>query len=407
MKAIYIAIPFVATLALSSCATSLNLAYEDDLYAEEQNIYIAQVDDNNVEGQDDYYDPNYSDVYKSDYYSDDNVIQDNNNFHYYGSPNAGFYNSGFNPYFGSTFYNSYNSYNAWGTPYNNYGYNSGFNNWNNPYCVGCGGYGYNPYGNTYNSWGTPYNNYGNGYYSNGYGYNPYYGTYNPYYGNPYNGNNNNFANSDSPQSTGGHRGSAVSSNSRYGSSYRFSNSISNNGGTSTTTNSGNNGYSHVIPSGMKAVDTPGIESNKPAATEYKPNYNSSISSIGNAEKGYKRTNKPLQSASQPNRVSSTNNSAWNSSRRPTRSNSSSANSYRETSSRPSSVSSSNSRGNARASTYKGNSSRNYNPPTRSNSNYSGSSRSSSSYSRPSSGSSRSSGSSSKSSGSSSRSGGRR
>ena len=45
MKLIYLITPVLATLLLSSCASTLNLSYEDDLYAEEENVYIAKVEE--------------------------------------------------------------------------------------------------------------------------------------------------------------------------------------------------------------------------------------------------------------------------------------------------------------------------------------------------------------------------
>ncbi|MCT4581305.1 MAG: hypothetical protein N4A35_07810 [Flavobacteriales bacterium] len=405
MKAIYSSIP-VFVLLFTSCASSLNLAYEDDLYADEENIYIAQMNEESTEGADDYYDPNYSDVYKSDYFSEEENERFSDDDRYFGSPNAGFYNNSFNPYFGYGFNNSFYSNNAWGNPYN---YNSfGYN----PYCISCGGFGYNPYfGNSYNAWGTPYNNFGYGYYTNNFGYNPYYGTYNPYYGGYYGGNNNSFANNDMVKPTGGHRGRGVSTGSRHGSSYRFSNGLSNHGNTSNTTNSGNEGYTHVVPTGMKVVDNDVISAKEPVKTEYKPTYNHSISSINNAQQSYSSNTSKRISNERPT-VSSSSNSAWNNARQPARASSGSSR-YQSDSRRALSASPSGAKESSRASSsyrmnssYKGNSSRTYTTPSRSNSSYSGSSRSSSSYSR-SSGSSRSSSSVSRSSGSSSRAGGRR
>jgi hypothetical protein len=312
MKYLYLIIPILASLFFSACSSTLNMAYEDDLYADEENIYIAKVEEvrENPTQQDDYYDPNYSDVYESDYYTPSN---ETDNFRYYGSPYASQFNNFNSPYYG-------HSYNAWGTPNNqNLGFNYGFGY--NPYCFSCGGFGNNSYGwNSYNAWGTPYNNYGYGYNVNQFGYNPYYGTYNPYYGgynnNGWNNNQNNLDNSFSKYN-GQHRGSGVSSSSRFGSSNRNAQSNSYTSGTITSTTNGGSDYSHVIPSGIAVSNTLSdlSDAKKPSPSAYKPNYSNSLSSINSSISKNKRSGVSRGSVQQvetpSNSYRSSNNSAWN------------------------------------------------------------------------------------------------
>ncbi len=321
----------------------MNLAYDDDIYTDEKNVFVANLDDKDLkEGEDDYYDPNYKDVYSDDYYDKDNSsLKDNNRGRFWGST---LWNTGgwmYTPYGLSSSYNNnywnYNNvgwgsyyYQSWGQP-GGYGYNPAY-----PNCVGCYGssyYGYNGYGG--NPYYNPYNPYYNPYYtSTGYGYNPYYGTYNPY--NPYySGNNNGGGTYDSPGVNSGstHRGGVGGSNSRYGSTF----TQNQNPTVVATTTGGSSGkdYSYVVPSQLTQGGTT-FEVAEPTEVKIANNgvFNNSLSSIQRDKErldsdGYMERNytTAVTSPSSTSSASRSNSSAWRTSSPQSSSSSAHNNSY--------------------------------------------------------------------------------
>ena len=278
MKHLLYPLVFLFLGVLTSCSNTLSMAYEDDLYADEENIYLSKKTKTNEADDitDDYFDPNYEDVYENDYYLDKNT----GNTNYYGSPSVSLYSNYYMPSFGS--------YNAWGTPYSYspFGY-SGYYGLYSPYQSPYIGWGTSYLGNSwgnYNNW--MYNGY-NPYGYNSYGYNPYYGTYNPYnnYYN-YNGYNSGFVSNDTPYGSQQHRGRGISSSSKIGGSTRPVTNPSNS--SSSTTNTGTDSpYAHVVPSGLAVNNNNSVYASaksKRSTTTSASSFRGSLSAISEVEK---------------------------------------------------------------------------------------------------------------------------
>ena len=223
---------------LSSCSSTQDLSYEDDIYSEEEaympttssnsefDEYYSYEDEASTRlAEDEYYDPKYSETENNDdgntyvtnnYYNSNYDYQYSSRIRRFNNCNSGY--SYYNPYYTNPYY--YGSPYGWNTNiyfgnyYSGYAYNSYYNNgmsccsnnsyWNN-YGYGYGGYGYGCCGNNYN-----------GYYGNGYG---------NYFGN---GNNSNYGNYYGEQTAAnsytGNHGGGMSSNSLTGSNYGNSSS---------------------------------------------------------------------------------------------------------------------------------------------------------------------------------------
>ena len=226
-------IKYISILSLivifSSCSTSKQLSYEDDIYSTETDIVFVE---NNTE--EDYYDP-YEELYEDyDYYDDDNNTYITNN--YYGSSrryrsrhHRSYFYTGINYYPSTSYWGNSCCGMNYGYPYNNnfysnnfYGYGHGYP-YNNYYSNNFYGYGYgypynNYYSNNFYGYGNPYNNfYGNGY-GYGYPYNNYYSN-NYYYGNNYYGG---FGSINDPNNNGNNyygQNTSISTNSGSSSTY--------------------------------------------------------------------------------------------------------------------------------------------------------------------------------------------
>ena len=239
MKTLYSILSLTIIGLLSSCSTTQDLSYKDDIYSEEESYlptvnsnsefdeYYSYEEEASQVGEDEYYDPKYSEIESDDagntyvtnnYYNTNYDYQYSSRIRRFNYCNSGY--NYYNPWFTNSYY--YGSPYGWNTNiyygnyYSGYANNSYYNNcmnccsnnnyWNNYGCnnYGYGGYGY--YGNNYNGY------YGNGwnYYGNGYGNNSNYGNY--------------YGEQTAANSYSGNHGGGMSSNSLTGSNYGNSSS---------------------------------------------------------------------------------------------------------------------------------------------------------------------------------------
>src|SRR5690606_20707859 len=164
-----------AALAISSCSTSRQIAYKDDVYNNRQanterptvyqspDYYYSDEEYNN-QNNSSYYADEYSDEEYEDGYEELEYANRINRF-YYAAPGFTYFDPFFDPWFGYPRYGlGWYSWNSWRWNAGWYGfgwsypYYSFYWNWGYPYYYGSY-WGYNSY---YNYWGHPYYGYGYG-----------------------------------------------------------------------------------------------------------------------------------------------------------------------------------------------------------------------------------------------------
>lgn len=222
LKHTYILALFAGLIGMSSCTTTQNIDFGDDVYEskdpdllfadntrsgdeyyDEDDEFSNYLNDGEYDDTEDYYDPDYQYNDNRNYYNSfrpyghrpvsmcymgwGNGFSNWNRPSGYFSPSMQFgmysgnmwgnpyMNNGWNnPYWG----NPYNSWNTWNNPYNNWNtWNNPYNNWNawnnpwgNPYGGWNNGWGMNPWNNGWNTWNNPYGGWGANSWYGGYGW---------------------------------------------------------------------------------------------------------------------------------------------------------------------------------------------------------------------------------------------
>lgn len=284
---------------LSSCSSTQDLSYEDDIYSEEEEYiptasstsefdeYYSYDDEASAQTkEEDYYDPKHSEIENNDgsntyvtnnYYNSNYDYQYSSQIRRFNNCNSGY--SYYNPYYTNS--NYYGSSYGWNTSIYFGNYYSGYAN-NSYYNNGMGCCSNNSYWNNYGNNNYGYSGYGNGYYGNGYGNSSNSGNY--------------YGDQTASNSHTGNHGGGMSSNSLTGSNYGNSSSEDYNTVTAVvkkinpTINMNGSGNSNndftattsenTSMANSKEIGDPNLVANATKA----PSYNNSISSLSNNSK---------------------------------------------------------------------------------------------------------------------------